>query len=48
MNAYDERGSDSKNFGAKTAEIGVMVVKNGPWKLLGAKWSFHEGSGGFP
>jgi hypothetical protein len=24
-----------------------MVVKNGPWKLLGAKWSFHEGSGGF-
>jgi hypothetical protein len=27
MNALDERGSDSENFGARIAEIGVTVVK---------------------
>jgi hypothetical protein len=27
MNAYDERGSDSENFGARITEIGVTVAK---------------------
>jgi hypothetical protein len=27
MNAQEERGSDSENFGARIAEIGVTVVK---------------------
>jgi hypothetical protein len=27
MNAYDERGSDSENFGVRMAEIRVTVVK---------------------
>jgi hypothetical protein len=27
MNAWNERGSDSKNFGERITEIGVIVAK---------------------
>jgi hypothetical protein len=47
MNLEDERESDSENFGARIAKIGVTVMKIWTLKVLGAKWSFHEGSGIF-
>jgi hypothetical protein len=44
MNAYDEIGSDSKNFGARIAKIRVTVVKIWALEAFMGKMVF---SGGF-
>jgi hypothetical protein len=52
INAYDESGSDSENFGARIAEIGVTVVKiwaleafRGKMVFSGGLWGLSEISG---
>jgi hypothetical protein len=47
MNASDERGSDSENFGARITEIGITVAKI--WALEGfrGKMVFSKGFRGF-
>jgi hypothetical protein len=42
MNELDVRGSDSENFGARIAEIGVMVVKIWQKEFLGHICNFWK------
>jgi hypothetical protein len=43
MIAYDERGSDSENFGARLAEIRVTVAKIWALEAFRGKMVFSEG-----
>jgi hypothetical protein len=43
MNAYDERGSDSENFGTKITEIGVAVAKIWNLEAFRGKMVFSGG-----
>jgi hypothetical protein len=47
MNAEDERGSDSENFGARIAEIGVAVAKIWALEAFSSKIIFSGGFWGF-
>jgi hypothetical protein len=42
MNAQDERGSDSENFGTRIAEIGVTVAKIWRKEVIGTYLEFLE------
>jgi hypothetical protein len=48
MNAYDERGSDSKNFGQRITEFGVtgqeVVEPQLERAAVRARWGLREGA----
>jgi hypothetical protein len=42
MNAYDERGCDSENFGSRITKIGVTIVKIWRKEVGGPFCNFQE------